>query len=157
MLSFQEEQETAFKEGQLAVVRYDDVLEKSLPNSEHLGRVRGVGGLIPITKTFGKSSTRRRRPYSASEEDIDARVDQRVEERVRGIEERLRQEMKSELERGIEERLRQEMKSELALMLQQVMSQQEKTVTPTVVHSSCQSIKQYTNLSTFTEVKKIQI
>ena len=97
MLSFQEEQEAAFKQGLLAVARYDDVLGKSLPNPEHPGRVRGVGGELPIKKIYGKSSRRNRHTSSRSEPEFHARVDQRVEERVRGIEERLRQEMKSEL------------------------------------------------------------
>jgi len=75
MLSFQEEQEAAFKQGLLPVARYDDVLGKSLPNPEHSGRVRGVGGLVIMTKTYEKSSTRKTRTSSRSKEDFDARVD----------------------------------------------------------------------------------
>ena len=145
MLSFQEEQEAAFKQGSLAVERYDDVLGKSLPNPEHPGRVRGVGGELPIKKTYGKSSRRNIPSSSRSKAEFDARVDQRVEERVRGIEERLRQEM------------RQEMKYELAILLQQTMGQQEKTYTPTLVQSSCQSVKPCADLSGFTKVMQIQI
>jgi hypothetical protein len=141
MLSFQEEQEAALKQGLLAVERYDDVLGKSLPNPEHPGRVRGVGGLVPVQKTYGKNTTRRKStPTTRSEAEFDARVDQRVEERVRGIEERLR------------DKMRQEMKAELAILLQQAMGQQEKTYTPTVVQSSCQSVKPCVDLSGFTEV-----
>ena len=137
MLSFQEEQEAALKEGLLAVERYDDVLGKSLPNPEHPGRVRGVGGLVPIRKTYDKSSIRRRRTPSSSEAEIEARVGKRVEEQVKDI----------------ENRLRQEMKAEFALLLQQTMGQQEKTFTPTVVQTSCQSVKSYAvDFSRFTEV-----
>src|ERR1039458_3501965 len=78
MLSFQEEQEAALKQGLLAVERYDDVLGKSMSNPEHPGRVRGVGGQIPIRKTYEKSSIRRRRAPSRNEEDFEARVDQKV-------------------------------------------------------------------------------
>jgi len=137
MLSFQEEQEAALKEGLLAVERYDDVLGKSLPNPEHPGRVRGVGGLVPIRKTYDKSSIKRRRNPSSSEAEIEARVGKRVEEQVKDI----------------ENRLRQEMKAEFALLLQQTMGQQEKTFTPTVVQTSCQSVKSYAaDFSRFTEV-----
>ena len=141
MLSFQEEQETAFKQGLLAVARYDDVLGKSLPNPEHAGRVRGVGGLVPMKKTFGKGSRRKTRTSSRSHEEFDAMLDQRVEERVRGL----------------EEKLRQEMREEMAIMLQQTMGQQEKTFSPTVVQSSCQSVKPTADLSGFTEVMQIHI
>ena len=144
MLSFQEEQEAALKKGLLAVERYDDVLGKSLPNPEHPGRVRGVGGLVPIRKTYEKSSIRRRRAPSSSEAEIEARVDRKVEEKVRGIEDRLRE-------------IRQEMKSELALLLQQSMGQQVQTFTPTVLQSSSQSVKPIADLSGYTEVMQIQI
>ena len=137
MLLFQEEQEAALKQGLLAVERYDDFLEKSLPDPKHPGRVRGVGGLLPIRNTYENSSIRRRCTFSRFEVEFDARVDERV--------------------RGIEERLRQEMKSELAILLQQAMGQQEKTCSPTVVQSSCQSVKPHANLSGFTEVMQIQI
>ena len=146
MLSFQDEQEAALKQGLLAVERYDDVLGKSLPNPEHPGRVRGVGGLVPMTKTYGKSSTRKTRTS-----DFDARVDLRVEERVRGMEDKIRQEIRQEL--------RAEMKSEMAIMLRQAMGQQaiEPVFSPTVVQSSCQSVKPLAELSGFTEVMQIQI
>jgi hypothetical protein len=145
MLSFQEEQEAAFKQGLLPVARYDDVLGKSLPNPEHPGRVRGVGGLVPMTKTYGKSSTRKPRTLSRSEEEFDARVDQRVEERVRGLKDILREE------------IRQEMKSELAILVREAMGQKEPVFSPTVVQSSCQSVKQLPGLSGFTEVMQIQL
>ena len=147
MLFFQDEQEAALKQGLLAVERYDDVLGKSLPNPEHPGRVRGVGGLVPMTKTYGKSSTRKTRTPSRSEEDFDARVDLRVEERVRGLEDKLRQE------------IREQMQSEMAIMLRQAMGQQaiEPVFSPTVVQSSCQSVKPLPDLSGFTEVMQIQI
>ena len=145
MLSFQKEQEAALKQGLLAVERYDDVLGKSLPNPEHPGRVRGVGGLVPIRKTYEKSSIRRRRAPSSSEAEIDARVNAKVEEKVREIEGRLQAKM------------REEMKSELALLLQQSMGQQVQTFTPTVLQSSCQSVKPNADLSRFTEVMQIQI
>jgi hypothetical protein len=133
MLSFQEEQEAALKQGLLAVERYDDVLGKSLPNPKHPGRVRGVGGLVPIRKTYDQSSIRRRRAPSSSEAEIEARVEEKVKD--------------------IENRLRQEMKAEFALLLQQTMGQQEKTFTPTVVQTSCQSVKSYAaDFSGFTEV-----
>ena len=149
MLSFQEEQEAAFKQGSLAVERYDDVLGKSLPNPEHPGRVRGVGGELPIKKTYGRSGRRSRPSSSRSEEDFDARVDQKVGEMVRGMEDRLRQDIREEM--------RLEMRQEMAIMLQQTMGQQRKTNTPTVVQSSCQSVKPYANLSVFTKVMQIQI
>ena len=95
MLSFQEEQEAALKQGLLAVKRYDDVLGKSLPNPEHPGRVRGVGGQVPIRKTYEKSSIRRRRAPSRTEAEFEAAVDRKVEEKVREIEERLREEMEA--------------------------------------------------------------
>ena len=145
MLSFQEEQEAALKEGSLAVERYDDVLGKSLPSREHPGRVRGVGGELPIKKTYGKSGRRSRPSSSRSEEDLDKIVDQRVEERV----EKLRQDIREEM--------RLEMRQEMAIMLQQTIGQQGKTNTPTLVESSCQSVKQITDLSGFTEVMQIQI
>ena len=129
MLSFQEEQEAAFKQGSLAVERYDDVLGKSMPNPEHPGRVRGVGGELPIKKTYRTSSRRNRPSSSRSEADFDARVDQRVEERVRGMEDRLRQDIREEI--------RLQMRQEMAIMLQQTMGQQEKTYNPIVVQSSC--------------------
>ena len=135
MLSFQEEQEAALKQGLLAVERYDDVLGKSMPNPEHPGRVRGVGGQIPIRKTYEKSSIRRRRAPSRTEAEFEAAVDRKVEEKVRGIEEILREEM-----------------LEKFAMLQQTMGQQVQTYTPTVVQSSCQSVKPVTDLSGFTEV-----
>ena len=150
MLSFQDEQEAALKQGLLAVERYDDVLGKSLPNPEHPGRVRGVGGLISMTKKYGKSSTRKTRT-SRSEEDFDARVDLRVEERVRGLEDKIREEIRQEL--------REEMKYEMTIMLRQAMGQQaiEPAFSPTVVQSSCQSVKPLADLSGFTEVMQIQI
>ena len=137
MLSFQEEQEAAFKQGLLPVARYDDVLGKSLSNPEHSGRVRGVGGLIPMTKTYRKCSTRKTRPPSTSEQDFDARVEQKVEERV-----------------AI---LKEEMKSELAILLAKAMGQQEPAFTPTVVQSSCQSVKPVIDLTGVAGVMQIQI
>ena len=130
MLSFQEEQEAAFKQGSLAIERYDDVLGKSLENPEHPGRVRGVGGLVPMTKTYGKGSRRNRSISSRSSAEFDARVDQRVEERMSVMRETLREEMRAE------------MRSEFALLLQQQLGQQEKTNTPTLLQSSsCQSVQ----------------
>jgi len=131
MLSFQEEQEATLKQGLLEVERYDDVLGKSMPNPEHPGRVRGVGGQIPIRKTYDKSSIRRRRAPSRNEEDFEARVDQKVA--------------------IIAKTLREEMEAKFA-MLAQSMGQQVQTYTPTVVQSSCQSVKPVTDLSGFTEV-----
>ena len=125
MLSFQEEQEAALKQGLLAVERYDDVLGKSLPNPEHPGRVRGVGGLVPIRKTYEKSSIRRRRAPSSSEAKMREELREEMEDKVREIEVRL------------EAKMREEMKSQLALLVQQSMGQQEKTDSPTVVQSSC--------------------
>jgi hypothetical protein len=136
MLSFQEEQEAALKQGLLAVERYDDVLGKSMPNPEHPGRVRGVGGQIPIRKTYEKSSIRRRRAPSRTEAEFEARVDEKVAR--------------------IEKTLREEMEAKFA-MLAQSIGQQVQTYTPTVVQSSCQSVKPVTDLSGFTEVMQIQI
>jgi len=143
MLSFQDEQEAALKQGLLAVERYDDVLGKSLPNPEHPGRVRGVGGLVPMTKTYGKSSTRKTRTPSRSEDDFENRLRQEI----RGLEDKLRQE------------IREQMQSEMASMLRQAMGQQaiEPVFSPTVVQSSCQSVKPLPDLSGFTEVMQIQI
>jgi hypothetical protein len=74
-----------------------------------------------------------------------------VEERVRGMEDKIRQEIRQEL--------RAEMKSEMAIMLRQAMGQQaiEPVFSPTVVQSSCQSVKPLADLSGFTEVMQIQI
>ena len=140
MLSFQEEQEAALKQGLLAVERYDDVLGKSLPNPEHPGRVRGVGGLVPIRKTYDQSSIRRRRAPSSFEVEIEARVDRKVDVKVARIEKRLREEIEAKF-----------------AMLQQTMGQQVQMFTPTVVQSSCQSVKPVADLSGFTEVMQIQI
>ena len=143
MLFFQDEQEAALKQGLLAVERYDDVLGKSLPNPEHPGRVRGVGGLVPMTKTYGKSSTRKTRTPARSEDEFENRLRQEI----RGIEDKLRQE------------IREQMQSEMASMLRQAMGQQaiEPVFSPTVVQSSCQSVKPLADLSGFTEVMQIQI
>jgi len=145
MLSFQEEQETALKQGLLAVERYDDVLGKSLSNPEHPGRVRGVGGLVPIRKTYEKSSIRRRRTPSSSEAKMREELREEMEEKVREIEVRL------------EAKMREEMKSQLALLVQQSMGQQVQTFTPTVLQSSSQSVKPIADLSGYTEVMQIQI
>ena len=104
-----------------------------------------MGGLVPIRKTYEKSSIRRRRAPSSSEAQMREEMREEIEEKVREIDERLRAEM------------RQEMKSELALLLQPTMGQQEKTFTPTVLQSSCQSVKPYAGLSGFTEVMQIYI
>ena len=134
MLSFQEEKEAAFKQGSLVVERYDDVLGKALENPEHPGRVRGVGGLVPMKKTYGKGSRRNKSTSSRSSAEFDARVDQRVEERLRGMKETIQEEMRAEM--------RAEMRSELELLLQQKLGQQEKTHTPTLLQSSsCQSVQ----------------
>jgi hypothetical protein len=145
MLRFQEEKEAALKQGLLAVERYDDVLGKSLPNPEHPGRVRGVGGLVPIKKTYGNIKRRGGPTSSRSEAEFDAKVDEKVEERCRGMAERLREQM------------REEMKSELAIMLQQHLGQQQMTHSPTLLQSSCQSVQPRVDLSGFTEVMKIHI
>jgi len=145
MLSFQEEQEAALKKGLLAVERYDDVLGKSLPNPEHPGRVRGVGGLVPIRKTYEKSSIRRRRAPSSSEAKMREELREEMEDKVREIEVRL------------EAKMREEMKSQLALLVQQSMGQQVQTFTPTVLQSSSQSVKPIADLSGYTEVMQIQI
>ena len=142
MLSFQEEKEAAFKQGSLVVERYDDVLGKALENPEHPGRVRGVGGLVPMKKTYGKGSRRNRSTFSRSEAEFDARVDQMVEERMRGM----------------KETLLEEMRSELALLLQQHMGmgQPEKMYSLTLIQSSCQSVKPPV-LSEFMGVMQIHI
>ncbi|XP_078174426.1 uncharacterized protein LOC144568070 [Carex rostrata] len=138
-----EEQEAALKKGLLAVERYDDVLGKSLPNPEHPGRVRGVGGLVPIRKTYEKSSIRRRRAPSSSEAKMREELREEMEDKVREIEVRL------------EAKMREEMKSQLALLVQQSMGQQVQTFTPTVLQSSSQSVKPIADLSGYTEEAEI--
>ncbi|WP_216846400.1 hypothetical protein, partial [Granulicella sp. L56] len=46
-----------------------------------------------MRRTYEKSSIKRRRPPTRSEAEVEAIVDQRVEEKVRGLEQRIREEM----------------------------------------------------------------
>jgi hypothetical protein len=66
---------------------------------------------------------------------------------------------KMEITDKLRQEIREQMQSEMASMLRQAMGQQaiEPVFSPTVVQSSCQSVKPLPDLSGFTEVMQIQI